>query len=205
MRQNLYFVRHAQSFPKASIDFPDWPLSETGRKQAEWLAEPLLTLGIEAIYCSPFLRCRDTMAPFLARTGLDVTIEPALRERLVAPTVRADFGIIWARSWQDFDYALPGCESSTACQHRICAAIDDIVASSSAGTVALGCHGNALALFLHRLDPAIGQREAEAIRNPDVIHVSHENGRYTWHRNFELPGLGDWATGHYDTPVSFDR
>jgi broad specificity phosphatase PhoE len=51
MRLELYLVRHAQSFQKASQAFSKWQLSPVGVVQAEQLAESQVTRG--DMFCLP--------------------------------------------------------------------------------------------------------------------------------------------------------
>lgn len=57
------------------------PLNATGLAQARAAAEKLAHSGIDAIWCSPLQRARDTAACAAAALGLDVTIVPDLAER----------------------------------------------------------------------------------------------------------------------------
>jgi 2,3-bisphosphoglycerate-dependent phosphoglycerate mutase len=72
-------VRHAKA---ASEDLPnaEKPLSEQGRDDARELATILASLGINAIYSSPFRRALETVAPLCEATGLEVMIRSDLRE-----------------------------------------------------------------------------------------------------------------------------
>lgn len=184
MTTTLYLVRHAQSQPLMHQAEPDWLLSPTGQAQAEALVPVLTPLGISRIYCSPYRRCRDTFAPFARAHGLEVIVHEGLRERKIAGQWLTDFREVWQRSWEDFSFALEGGECSWTCRTRIAAAVDAIVSRHAGETLALGSHGNALALFLHVVEPAFGIREAGAIRTPEVLKVTHRDGRYEWHRQF---------------------
>jgi 2,3-bisphosphoglycerate-dependent phosphoglycerate mutase len=73
----IYVLRHADSVGQS----PDAPLSETGRRQAEALVPRLAQLGIGHVTCSPYARCRETAAPFLAQSGVAVAFDDRLRER----------------------------------------------------------------------------------------------------------------------------
>src|SRR5690349_3047397 len=80
-RTTLYLVRHAESAPSDDVPEPDWPLSARGVAQASALAPAMRGLGITAIYSSPYLRARHTVAPLAEALGLPVTVRDALRER----------------------------------------------------------------------------------------------------------------------------
>lgn len=166
---------------------PDWRLSTTGVAQAAGLLPVLASLGITRIYCSPYRRCLDTLAPFAEAQGLEIVAHEGLRERRIAGQWVPDFREVWQRSWADFSFALEGGECSWTCRERIAAAVDEIVRRHPGETLALGSHGNAIALFLHYVEPAFGRADASAIRTPEIVKVIHQNGRYRWQRDFH-PG-----------------
>jgi 2,3-bisphosphoglycerate-dependent phosphoglycerate mutase len=195
-------IRHAQSHPTSRLHYSAWPLSSTGKSQAEALASLLEPLGIERLFSSPFRRCLQTVRPFSRKRGISITIREGLRERLVAREIMDGFGEIWRRSWEDFDYALPGCETSRTAQQRFVAAMTGIVEESGASAIALSTHGAVIGLFLNWIDAAAGRRETEALRNPDVLRVQTRNGAFAWDRDFRLPGIEEISTDHRDTPVS---
>ncbi|KAI9315576.1 histidine phosphatase superfamily [Dichotomocladium elegans] len=58
----------------------DPPLSKLGLKQAEELGNFLKDKGIEAIYCSPFYRCLQTVAPLVKKTYIPIYLEYAMSE-----------------------------------------------------------------------------------------------------------------------------
>lgn len=55
-------------------------LTQTGRQQAEALANALGKAPISRVISSPLARCVDTAAPLAARLGVDVEIDPLLIE-----------------------------------------------------------------------------------------------------------------------------
>jgi broad specificity phosphatase PhoE len=57
----------------------DTPLNDRGREQAEVLAEQLD--GVDVVYSSDLARARETAEIVAGRLGLDVRVDPRLRER----------------------------------------------------------------------------------------------------------------------------
>ena len=198
--RTVYLVRHAQSAPSAELPDPEWPLSPRGRAQAEHLATVLAALGIEEVHTSPYVRCRDTIAPFIAASSRPMHQHHDLRERKIAAGLIDDFPSVWRQSWADFAFALPGCETSHATQDRIHAAVLGICARSTAKTIAISSHGNALSLLLHRADPRFDVVRATAMRNPDVLRMTYRAGSLAWDDGWSAPDLDGFASHHDETP-----
>ena len=73
----LHLVRHAEAGPS-----PDEgrPLDETGRRQAQRVADLLAVAGVERVLSSRYIRCRQTIDPLAARIGVTVEEHAALCE-----------------------------------------------------------------------------------------------------------------------------
>lgn len=180
----LYLVRHAQSLPLPHVNEADWQLSAVGADQAQRLVPVLARLGVRRVYSSPYLRCRETLAPFAAAVGCEVVLHEGLRERRIAGQWVADFRDVWRRSWEDFSYLLEGGECSWDCRARIGAAAQEIVARHPGETLALGSHGNAIGLFLHFVDAGCGIAEASRLRTPEILKVVYDGTTFSWDRAF---------------------
>src|SRR5215469_14799413 len=81
----LFLIRHADAIPEEDEIIPsgmydDLPLSRTGRKQAQALAERLSSLSFDAMYSSPLRRCLETAAPLAERLGKTPIVEDGLKE-----------------------------------------------------------------------------------------------------------------------------
>ncbi len=81
------------------------------------------------------------------------------------------------------------------------AAMDHIARSHAGRTVAVATHGNVISLFLNALDPGFSRREAENLRNPDLLRVVFAGGATRWDSGFRLPGLAEISTHHRETPI----
>ena len=201
METTIYLIRHAQMHPSPSLHYSEWPLSTVGQGQAEKLCGLLEPLGIEVMFSSPFLRCLQTVQSFAGKAGIEINVKDDLRERLVVQGIVDDFSDIWRRSWDDFNFAMPGCESSLDAQKRFVAAVEDILAGNKRETIGISAHGNVIGLFLNHIHPAFGKAEAEALTNPDVVRVL-AGDRFIWDQEFRLPGLENIATNHLETPFA---
>jgi 2,3-bisphosphoglycerate-dependent phosphoglycerate mutase len=195
----LYLIRHAQSLPNPTHGFAGWRLSPLGMEQATQLADLLGPLRIEQVFSSPFIRTLDTARPFAKKHALEIIVVDDLRERLIVDDDCHPSDEVWRKSWEDFSFALPGCESSFDAQSRICRAIGGI-AQQTTGTSAVFTHGNVIGLFLNTLTSSFGRTEAEALTNPDVIKIDCRGEHFTWDRHFRLAGLNQIATAHNQTP-----
>lgn len=77
----MYLVRHAQSENNANPDtlrVPDPGITDVGRQQAQYLASRMDRYAPTLLYCSPFLRTLQTVAPVVQRMG----IQPWIRQDL---------------------------------------------------------------------------------------------------------------------------
>jgi 2,3-bisphosphoglycerate-dependent phosphoglycerate mutase len=195
--RRLYLIRHAQSAPSPEVEEAQWPLSHLGRRQATVLADLLAPLNIERVYSSPYLRARQTIEPLAEKIGLHFILDNALVERRLSKDALAQFGEVWRRSWDDLDYALPGCESSLEAQERFAGAVRRIVHQTAAETIAVCSHGHVIGLFLRHLDGAFGRERTGALRNPDVLRVDVSRTEWALDEAFLLPGLEDVAAGRF--------
>jgi 2,3-bisphosphoglycerate-dependent phosphoglycerate mutase len=140
--------------------------------------------------------------PFAGQAGIEIVVDEDLRERLIATTLVDDFPAVWSRSWDDFSFAFPGCETSSSAQARFVAAVNRLWSTSEEGNlIAISTHGNVIGLLLNAIDPTAGRQEAEQLTNPDVVKIIRHDGRFSWDRAFCLAGLAEIATDHRDTPV----
>ncbi|HWG85568.1 MAG TPA: histidine phosphatase family protein [Deinococcales bacterium] len=154
----VLLIRHAEPVPPGDPRFEenDRPLSDRGRVQAMELASGLGGMDIAAVYSSPYPRAVQTVQPLADARRLTVTTVPDLRERLLSPQPLPDWREHLEAAWRDHDYCLPGAESGRAAQARAMAALEEIAARHpQGGTVALGSHGNLIALVLHAAEPGV--------------------------------------------------
>lgn len=79
----IYLVRHAQAGSRQNWDGDDdtkRPLTSFGRNQAADMVGTLAEVPLDAIFCSPYLRCIETAAPLGARRSIPVDVVDALAE-----------------------------------------------------------------------------------------------------------------------------
>ena len=173
----LYLLRHAESTVSPDVPESDWPLSETGREQAQALVDRLTGCRINAIYSSPYRRAVATVRPLAAERDLSVRTDDRLRERELTDRWLDDHMEALRRVWNDFDLVLPGGESSAECQRRVGAALDDLRSRHGDEHVLVSSHGNAIGLYLNHLDGSFGFEAWEEMRNPDLFAVQEGKWR----------------------------
>ncbi|HEY3727838.1 MAG TPA: histidine phosphatase family protein [Solirubrobacteraceae bacterium] len=140
--------------------FTDTPLNETGRRQAQELAERVAGDGIHSLWASDLSRARETAEAVGARIGLSPTLDARLREanrgdwerRLFKDVEREEPEAFaaWMRAGAEFRF--PGGESLLDQQRRVTAAVQEIHASAELPALVV-CHGGSIRVMLCARDP----------------------------------------------------
>lgn len=149
----------------------DRPLSPDGSAAARALAESLAREPIAAVYSSPYPRAFQTAVPVAEVHGLEVEIVDDLRERLLSRESFDDWYAEVRRTWEDFDHALPGGESSRAAQARADRVLAGLAARHPGQTVVAASHGNLIALALNSRDESVGFEFWDAMEMPALYEV----------------------------------
>jgi 8-oxo-dGTP diphosphatase len=78
----IHLIRHAHAGSRSAWDGDDEqrPLSTRGEGQAKAVAAALAGEGIDELWTSPSLRCRQTLAPLAEATGREVQVVDVLDE-----------------------------------------------------------------------------------------------------------------------------
>jgi 2,3-bisphosphoglycerate-dependent phosphoglycerate mutase len=132
----IWLVRHGDCYEDMA-EGADPPLSATGRRQAERLAERVRRVGAIAIYSSPYRRAVETA-------------------RILGDRVREDSRLVEIELELGEDNSLDFKETPTSVVGRMRAAIDDIVAAHPGEHVVVVTHGVALMAYVTdvlRLEP----------------------------------------------------
>jgi probable phosphoglycerate mutase len=145
----LILVRHGLPERQEVADGrADPPLSATGHKQAECVAEWLLGDDIDAIYSSTMNRARQTAEPYARTQGLTITQREGLVEydRHAGSYVpMEDLRTEDPEAWRAF---VSGGYNDTLDIHQFHAtvvnALEKIVADHSSQRVAVFCHGGVI-------------------------------------------------------------
>jgi probable phosphoglycerate mutase len=144
----------------------DRPLNATGLEQARALAHLLAREPLVAVYASDLVRARDTAVIVAGVHGLDVTLDPDLREKNFGSWE----GLTDVEILQRFPDAVRGTwgdgEATEAVAVRAIAAIDRIRARHPAAPVLVVSHGGPLRAILAHLEV-----EHEPIGNCALIRI----------------------------------
>ena len=137
---------------------PDVHLNQSGRRQAERLAERLAGAPIRAIYTSPLERTCETAAPLAARLGLELRLSEALGEvHLGEWTGRGIRDLEDDPQWRRFNAArsstrIPGGELMLEVQARMVEVFEGFRREHPESLVAAFSHGDPIrVLLLHAL------------------------------------------------------
>jgi broad specificity phosphatase PhoE len=154
----LFLLRHGEVEERYHRIFGgriDMELSSLGLEQAQRLAEYLSRIRIDAVYCSPMKRARQTAAP-LERYAPPPIVLPGLRE--------VDFGDwtghTWAEVKERFDVSayswlqqmdnggFPKGETAAGFRARIEPCVRQILETHKGQTSAVVCHGGVVRAIL---------------------------------------------------------
>jgi 2,3-bisphosphoglycerate-dependent phosphoglycerate mutase len=138
----------------------DPPLGKGGWEQARLLAARLeASTPFEAIWCSPFRRCVETVEPYATATGMDVRYDERLGEVFIGEWEGLPFEEIvgsddqLARMFREQEAMFglaPGGESGEELRARVVPALEDLLATTE-GDVAVVAHGGVINAYVARL------------------------------------------------------
>jgi 2,3-bisphosphoglycerate-dependent phosphoglycerate mutase len=176
----VLLIRHAESMAPGISGFDEYtrPLTAKGFRDAIKLCDTLSSTRIDAAYSSPYLRARQTIEPIARARGLIIETVDDLRERLLSSSDLPEWRTHLKSSWNDFDYAPPGGETSRVAQARVVRVLDTIASRHRAGTVILASHGNLIALALNAFLPNVDYAFWESIPMPAVFTLIREGDRW---------------------------
>jgi broad specificity phosphatase PhoE len=161
----LLLARHGQTNdnlePIRVQGFTDTPLNDTGRRQANELAERIAREEqVSSLWCSDLIRAAETARIVGERIGLTAQPEPRLREGFRGEWEGRRFIDIqrddpagydaWLRAGPDFRF--PGGESLQEHADRVRAALHDIHATGPLPALVV-CHRGSIRTVMCRDDP----------------------------------------------------
>lgn len=154
----FWLVRHGQIDANVSYHWhgsTDSPLTETGRRQVQRVAEWFATRQRPpaAVYSSPLIRTRDTATAIATRLGLDVNPLSGLREYALGEWEGLHFEELNGERrlldrMRDPHWAPPGGESLHGVLQRMLDAFDQVAGRHPGEEVLMVGHGAATAVLL---------------------------------------------------------
>lgn len=144
----LFVVRHGEAEGNSShrfIGHSQMHLTETGRRQAQALADRLGELPIERIVASDLVRCVETVEPLARRLGLEIETDPRLREvsngewtGLLPEEIAERWPQLWKAYTAGEDVRRPGGERGRDVAERVLAAVTELL--DGPGPVVVSTH-----------------------------------------------------------------
>lgn len=174
----LLLIRHCESAGQVA----EAELTKTGREQAETLACFLSDFRIDIIASSSYVRARQSIAPYAARTGLPVHTDDRLIERRLSGYAIDNWRVVIRDSFDDPTLCAPGGESAREVLERGWAAITELLDGKHNFPIVV-THGTLLSIVLNSLDRDFGYDSWASLSNPDVSHIGEsEAGRLEFER-----------------------
>lgn len=162
----MLLIRHGEQAFRSNIPLGeayDAPLSEMGRQQARAVGERLASARLDAVYCSPLQRARDTAQAVAEHHGLPLCIDADLSEIDLWRHAPQDKGLLDIYSAAELaeiyrevsrtrkHSAYPFTEDAGAFRERIVEAIDRIAMENIGQRIAIVCHGGVINSYLAHL------------------------------------------------------
>ena len=194
----ILLARHGQSDWNQETRWQghaDRPLTDRGREQARALAERLRPVELDAVYSSDLERARATAEAVADEQGLELRIDPRLREVDVGSwsgLTRAEAEQRFPDGFARWKLGEPGWndgETYEAMSERILSAVRRIAEEHDAGRVLVVSHGGpirAVHAAALKLDVHTYRRLRPVEPNARLSAVCIEDGRFT-----ELCGAAD--------------
>jgi broad specificity phosphatase PhoE len=183
----LYCVRHGESISNAEGRVQgqsDVELSDLGRRQGEAIARALAGRPIAVVYSSPLRRALETARILGRRIGVEVRVDPRLREihaGIFQDKRRSEINRLYPEAiarWisEDPDYVIPGGESRNQLRQRGLAAFASIFASHDQQAVVVA-HGRLLVTTIKALLDIPPKAPPHSLQNGSITALSSEDGK----------------------------
>jgi probable phosphoglycerate mutase len=154
----------------------DIPLNETGRKQANALAERLKTEEWDIVYSSDLSRAKETAEIVGKALDLSVQTDPRLREMYcgeIEGTTMNDRISRWGNEWESLSLGVEDDESIIARGVSFTTYINEKYQNKRVLVVS---HGALVGLTLKRLIPHVDTEEH--LHNTSITKLRHVSGRW---------------------------
>lgn len=179
MITNVYMIRHAES-PFVFGEEKTRGLSEEGFAAAKKVADLLDDHEIHVVAASTYTRAIQTVEEVAQRRNLSVIEFGDLRER---PIKGLDYKAPWEelltaieRSFEDYDYALAGGETTNQAQARAIPVIQSLLLQYAGRNIAIGTHGNIMTIIMNYFDQNYGFEFWNQTSKPDIYKMAFMGG-----------------------------
>jgi len=163
IKSTIYLLRHGATVPssdKRYIGQIDIPLSDIGRKQAQWWQEELAQIKFDAIYCSDLSRAIDTAQIVAQNQTTEIKSTSQLREinlgdwdSMGMQEIRETYPDAWLKRGQQLDrFRPPNGESFQDLQHRVLTVVESIEFNSVQNVLMVSHAGVNRVLICRMLD-----------------------------------------------------
>ncbi len=180
----IYLIRHGQTENNVKniwggcSEKCDVSLTETGRKQADAVAEYLQNVGVKAVFCSHLKRAVETAERISARIGVPYHVKEDLHEvdygaadGLTYAEIERNYPELYAKFMGTdmplFDNAFPGGESVVEVLQRVLPVLADICRHEECSAVVL--HGGNINLLRRYFRDPVSQ-----VKNCDVFRLAYD-------------------------------
>jgi probable phosphoglycerate mutase len=143
----LYLIRHTGVTLVAGLSPGEWPASADGVAAAERLATAPALRTVRMVASSPEVKALATAEPIARQLGLELKVEPDLREVSRPPSSIVPPDVIrgWIRAYLS-EGGRDGWEPRAQARARVTSCIDRLRAAT-AGPIAVVSHGLVLTLY----------------------------------------------------------
>ncbi|WP_400246438.1 histidine phosphatase family protein [Niallia sp. JL1B1071] len=170
--KTIYLIRHCEAYGQQA----EAPLTASGKRQANDLANFLKEEGIQLILSSTSLRAYESAKPLAERLQIPIQNEERLIERKLSSRNLNNWQSLLEQSFTDLEIAYEGGESSRQAMTRATDIMKECLQRQE-NRFAMVTHGNLLALMWKYVDPSVGFIEWSKLSNPDVIQINYHSDR----------------------------
>ena len=159
-------------------------LSDKGRQQAAAVSERLAALPhLDAVFCSPLERTRETAAPIAAARGLRPKLEKGLLEADIGEWTGQELKSVrklpeWKAVQQHpSQFRFPGGESFLQLQERTVATLERLRAEHPGGTIVAVSHADPIkAALVHALGAHLDMFQRVSVSTCSVTAIAYADG-----------------------------
>lgn len=201
MITELFWIRHGETKWNQLARYQghqDIPLSPTGKKQAERVAEYLKKYPFTAIYSSDLKRARQTAEVIAEKHGLIVKSFPELRERQCGEWEGLTIDQV-KQQYADWEYVSQkggkyGIEKTSHAAKRFLNKCEELAQKHVGEMIAIVAHGMCMNASLEMIDKEKYGPGKTRIQNTGICHLIYDK-----YKGFKILSFND--TSHLDQKV----